>query len=210
MRVALVLLAVAGCAKQAAERPASSAVEPKAESSKAAAMAPQPPPPPPVTTAEAPPPGGGPVTGGAPPADTKPNLNQQAATDQARSGGMLGPTDNGSAFEPLDKSSGKGGPANTAHMRMPEPTVEVETVSSPELRRAFKTYMGAIKVCYRDAVKTTPTAAGRLRVRVDDDGKAAIDGTTFNLEVGRCVGGVLAKAKLPKQSGQLVLAFRST
>lgn len=194
MRVALVLLAMAGCAKQAAERPASSAVEPKAESSKAAAMAPEAPPPPP------PPAGGG----------EAPKLQQQAATDQARSGGMLGPTDNGSAFEPLDKPSGKGGAPSAGHMRTLEPTVDIEVVSSPELQRAFKTYMGAIRVCYRDAVKNTPTAAGRLRILVDDAGKATINGTSFNLELGRCVGDVIAKAKLPKHSGKLVLAFRST
>lgn len=199
MRVALVLLAMAGCAKQAAERPASSAVEPKAESSKAADTAAKSPPPPPM--AEAPPPGGGPVTGGAPPADTKPNLNQQAATDQARSGGMLGPTDNGSAFEPLDKSSGKGG--------APHGTVAIadSNVKNEVLMDKLHTALADATACYDATLEKLPLVKGTLTLQLTGTKVTIAKSTLKNVALGKCVLDAIKKTN-PDAKATITLAFK--
>jgi hypothetical protein len=185
MRVALVLLAMAGCAKQAAERPASSAVEPKQESAAAADTAAKSPPPPPAPT------GGG----------EAPKLNQQAATDQARTGGMLGPTDNGSAFEPLDKSPGKGA--------APHGTVEIadSNVKNEVLMDKLHTALADATACYDATLEKLPLVKGTLTLQFSGTKVSIAKSTLKNVALGKCVLDAIKKTN-PDAKATITLAFK--
>ncbi|HEY5923458.1 MAG TPA: hypothetical protein VIV11_17380 [Kofleriaceae bacterium] len=203
MRVALVLVAVIGCAKSG-DKSARQAGEPASTVGSAAPGQGAPTPdqgalaqPQAVQTPEptgaAPPP---------PPADPLRDRNTESvggsrargeggakgsAIDEARASGVLGPSDQ-RAFQ----ANGK---------------VTIKSFTSKDLDATVKGKLDALQTCYDKALQFQDTLAGELTIAVKD-GKATLGKSTVkHADLEKCVIDALAGATLPKKAS-LVLAFK--
>jgi hypothetical protein len=187
MRLALVVILVAGCAAKKAGAPASDQADHSGGASTTAVTTPTPTdpqaaPPPPADErkqAEKGTVGAAPPTGGAP--------GSGSAIDQARASGVLGPTDQ-QAF--AIKSA-----------------VTIKKASTKQLDAAAKTNLDAVKACYDKALEFKDSLAGELTISVNA-GKATVAKSTLkNAELEKCV--VDALTALPASGkATLVLAFK--
>jgi hypothetical protein len=171
MRAALVLVLLIGCAKQ----PTRSA-EPAAQDTLAAVpTAPAlkaPPPPPPTEGAK----GGG--------ANESASAN---AKDQARSSGVLGPTEQ-QAF----RASGK---------------VTIGAKTTPALATVVKPALDKLQACYDKALEFQDSLAGELTITVKGSKPTVAKSTLKHAELEQCVTAALAGLTLPAGKSTLVLAF---
>jgi hypothetical protein len=203
MRVALVLLLVVGCAaekKAANEAPAGAGTPGEGASNAGSAAADTS-----VTNKPAdeqpkleqgaktggPPPSGGPDSP-PPPPDVVPRGGKGggggSAVDAARSGGMLGPSDQ-RAFQTNSK-------------------VSIKSFSSKDLDAAVKPHLDAVQTCYDKALEFADKLAGELTITVKDGKPTVTKSTVKNADLEKCVVDALALAALPKPKATLVLAFK--
>ncbi len=176
MRAAWILVLAFGCSKQAAD-PARESTPPTAPEAMPAAAAESttnsPPPPPPATIQ--------PLAGAAPTTD------KMSARDEARSSGVLGPTE-GSAF------AVKG-------------TVSIKRASTKPLDGAVRPKLEALQSCYDQALEMNDRLAGELTVAIAGGVPQVAKSTLHDAELEQCVVAALRAAALPKSRATLVLAF---
>ncbi len=189
MRAAWILVLAFGCSKQAAD-PARESTPPAAPESMPAAPEPaaaesmpaaaadttanSPRPPPPAKTIH-------PLTGAVPHAD------KASARDEARSSGVLGPTE-GSAF-------------------VVKGTVSIKRASTKPLDGAVRPKLEALQACYDQALEMNDRLAGELTVAIADGAPQVTKSTLHDAELEQCVVAALRAAALPKSRATLVLAF---
>lgn len=174
MRAAWILVLAIGCSKQAAE--------PARESTPAGASSPASAPTAPVTNSPAPPPPAAiqPLTGAAP-------EHRENARDEARSSGVLGPTE-GSAF-------------------VVKGTVSIKRASTKPLDAAVRPTLEALQACYDQALEMNDRLAGELTLAIAGGVPQVKTSTLKDAELEQCVVAALRGATLPKSRGTLVLAF---
>ena len=212
MRVALVLLAVVGCAKSAEKGAAQESTRVGAPGSSAATGVP-------TGGGEG---GNGPAavgsaapttgtTGSLPnahadeapkgPPDQQAPLNQSgggtgvvrgkgsgSGVEAARSGGMLGPSDQ-RAFVVNGK-------------------VSIKKTSLKELDEKVTAKLGAVQACYDKSLEFKDTIAGELTISVKAGTPTVAKSTLKDKELETCVVNVLKTASLPTGKSTLVLAFK--
>src|SRR5262245_1421128 len=202
MRVALVLLLVVGCAaKEKAAKQETTAGAPATGEGGGGAAVGNAAPPPPLDQAKttptedpkadraqhtgvqgAPPPGG-------PQGDTVTRgKGTGSAVDAARSGGMLGPSDQ-RAFQ----NGGK---------------VSIKSFSSKDLDAAVKTKLEDVQACYDKALEFADKLAGEVTITVKAGKPTVSKSTVKNAELEKCIVDALVAATLPKAKATLVLAFK--
>lgn len=188
MRGALLLIVVAACSSK-------KAAEPRAEETAPAS---------PPAAVEAPAPAPEPTAGAAPAPD------RQHAVDEARAQGVLGPTYEGSAFEPIeaapkpdavaDRKSGTGAaPAAGARVKGSVSIDRIAVIAGDkQLADAILRRLARIEACYDKALAANPQIAGDITVTLEA-AKVSIDRSTLSdAPLESCVADALGKPPLPR------------
>jgi hypothetical protein len=113
---------------------------------------------------------------------------------------MLGPTDNGSAFEPLDKQGG------APHGSV---TIAKSDVKNEVLMDKLHGAQAAIDACYADTLAKQPLVAGELTLKFAGDKVTIAKSTLKNVALGKCVLDAIRKTS-PNAKATITLAFKAS
>jgi len=207
MRVALVLLAVVGCAKSAEKaankEPASSTVGAPAGGGSATGEGEGGT----ATGSAAPAPQGGSVGNAHADEGPKGPPDQQAPLDQkSGGGGLVRGKGNGSGVDAA-RSGGMLGPSDQRAFVV-KGKVSIKGHTSKDLAASVTAKLEDVQACYDKALEFKDTLAGEITIAVKAGKPTVAKSTVKNTELETCVIDVLKAASLPTGKSTLVLAFK--